>query len=247
MAGGASIKGSILLGAFLYCIKNSAFRQEGILELAGGYSNIQGFISYTKMGFNKDLSLYDPVKHVCFWDIKNLPMSCDISTINNETIINRAGERERRVVTPIEDDSGIYSAGKIDPSIQYRLILCNDLLYRIQLNYANILNNYTLLGYRDIINKFDSLVRLGANTEDRMVQQLINEREQILQELVPKKKNCLRKCIDGVCSYICGGKRKTKKIHKKCCNKKCYNKKSCNKKLCNKKSYNKKSYKKRRQ
>jgi hypothetical protein len=240
MSGGASIKGSILLGAFLYCIKNSKFKQEGILELAGGYRNINGFISYTKMGFNKDLSLYDPVRHICFHDFNNLPMSCNISTINNETIINRAGERERRVVTPIEDDSGIYNAGKIDPSIQDRLILCNDLLYRIQLNYVIILNDPYILKSTSLTNKFNALLASGANNENRMIQELTNERIQILQEIVSGK-NCIQECINGVCNCLgwSGGKYKTKKLHKKCCNKKSRHKKSNHKKSNHKKSYGK--------
>jgi hypothetical protein len=234
MAGGASIKGSILLGAFLYCIKNGNFRQEGVLELAGGYKNINGFISYTKMGFNKDLSLYNRVRYICFDDINNLPMSCNTSTISNETIINRAGERERRVVTPIEDDSGIYNSGKIDPSIQRRLILCNDLLYRIQLDYAFILNDPYELKSTSLTNKFNALLTSGANNENRMIQELTNERIQILQEIVPSK-NCIQQCIDGICKCLSGGKYKTRKLHKKS-----YRKKSYRKKLYPKKSYRKK-------
>jgi len=227
MAGGASIKGSILLGAFLYCIKNSNFRQEGILELAGGYKNINGFISYTKMGFNKDLSLYDPVRHICFDDFNNLPMSCNTSTISNETIINRAGERVRRLVTPAEDDSGIYSAGKIDESIQRRLILCNDLLYRVQLNYAIISNDPYVLYSTSLTNKFNALLSSGANNENRMIQELTNERNEILQEIVPGK-NCLKECINGICKCIgwSGGKHKTKKLYRKTYRKKSYRKKS---------------------
>ena len=74
-----SIKSIILLGAFIYCIKNCISKinnNEGILELAGGYTNMAGFISYTKMGFNKNLNLSS---RNCFRDYSNLPMSVNIS------------------------------------------------------------------------------------------------------------------------------------------------------------------------
>jgi hypothetical protein len=237
---GASVKGSILLGAFLYCIKNSNFKQEGILELAGGYETINGFISYTKMGFNKDLSLYG---NNCFHDYNNLPMSCNISMINNETIINRAGERERRVVTPTEDDSGIYNAGKINPSIQNRLILCNDLLYRIQLDYVDISSDPRVLNDIELTQKFNALLASGANNENRMIQELTNEREQILREIVPGK-NCIQECIDGVCKCLgwSGGKYKTRKLHNKSHHNKSHHNKSHHNKSHHNKSHHNKSH-----
>jgi hypothetical protein len=50
--------GKLMLGAFMFCIKNhySSSNTEGILELASGYLNLPGFLSYTQMGFIKDFS-----------------------------------------------------------------------------------------------------------------------------------------------------------------------------------------------
>jgi hypothetical protein len=68
-----TMKGSILMGAYLYMIKEHRYiSQVGLLELASGYSNIAGICAYNKFGFDKDTNLY---KGGCFQDTKNLPMS----------------------------------------------------------------------------------------------------------------------------------------------------------------------------
>jgi len=242
---GSLIKGAILLGAFVYCIKNSKYTQEGVLELAGGYNNMNGFITYTKMGFNKDLSLFGSN---CFDDFNNLPMSCNISTMNNEMIINRAGERERRIVTSDDDDSGLYSSGKIGTLIQNRLILCNDLLYRIHLDFNNISNDPNSLSSQRLVDKFNALNVMVGNNKNRIIQELTNERSQILREIAPVKKNCIQECIEGICKCIgwSGGKYKTRKAYNKSYhNKLRHNKSRHNKSRHNKSHYNK-SHRKRR-
>ena len=82
-------KASILLGAYLYCIKKTRYDQEGILELAGGYTNPSGFMSYTKLGFNYDKTLYGVN---CFDAFENLPMSVNLVKMSPETIINLFGD-----------------------------------------------------------------------------------------------------------------------------------------------------------
>ena len=63
-----SMKANILMGAYLYTIKNTpSIDQTGILELAGGFTNLQGYCLYTKFGFVADKSLYVPV----IWDPEN--------------------------------------------------------------------------------------------------------------------------------------------------------------------------------
>ena len=77
----------------------------GVLNLISAYDNMNGFISFTKMGFNKNLYLYnkDSIVH------HGLPMSVDLCNINNETIFKRATENETRIVTKCEDPSYIYN------------------------------------------------------------------------------------------------------------------------------------------
>lgn len=125
-----TIRGGLLMGVYLYCLKKqSTYKKVGILELARGYLNVPGFISYTKLGFNKDLSLYG---ERCFSDYANLPMSVNLNRIVEETIINRATENERRTVNVDEDDSGIYVLGK---AITQSLLVNNNLLMKAEMDY----------------------------------------------------------------------------------------------------------------
>lgn len=126
-----TIKGNLLLGAYLYCIKNSVFNQYGILELAGGYTNTAGFISYTKMGFDKDASLFGIN---CFGDSNNLPMSVNLANVTAENIIERATDRVPRVVTATEDDSGIF-ANRNNKNINLKTLgIYNNLRFKVELH-----------------------------------------------------------------------------------------------------------------
>jgi len=80
------VKGALLMGAYLYCLKKQG-KQMGILELADGYNNVSGFISYTKMGFAVNKRLYGPQ---CFALCENLPMSVSMADTTYEQIIGRA-------------------------------------------------------------------------------------------------------------------------------------------------------------
>jgi len=82
---GTTFKGNFLLAATMICVKASKYDQELILELAGKYSNIAGFKSYSRVGFDRDPSLYGGR---CFNDISNLPMSVQLDSLNNEEIIS---------------------------------------------------------------------------------------------------------------------------------------------------------------
>lgn len=109
-----TIKGSVILGAYLYCIK-SAFlpkNQRGLLELAGSYSNLAGFFSYTKLGFDKDESLFHKK---CFHNPENLTMSVDLQKYEKKDIINLVtGEKKRGdFFDQVIDDTGIFAYGAL--------------------------------------------------------------------------------------------------------------------------------------
>jgi hypothetical protein len=206
---GFSIKGAILLGAFLYCIKNSHYIKEGILELAGGYKNINGFISYTKMGFNKDLSLY---RRGCFFTLNNLPMSVNIDDLENETIINRAADIERRRVTEIEDESGLYSSGIIsDIDLQNLLITINDLLYKLEISFNLIHSPDLVVLNTKILSKdekllFSALQDVTSDVEV-MIRNLKEDRADTLNDIAALP------FASGV--HLSKGKKKYKKSLKK--------------------------------
>lgn len=123
-------RGAILLGAYLYCCKKVG-QIYGLLELAGGYSNISGFFSYSKMGFVKNTSLFDKK---CFNDFGNLPMSVDLTVYQYTDFIDYASGH--RKFTNFKDDTGLLDIvpekGNVaQERLQQEIIRYCNLLYRI--------------------------------------------------------------------------------------------------------------------
>jgi hypothetical protein len=146
----ATIKGSLLLGAYFLGIKHSGYDQRGVLELARGYLNVNGFISYTKMGFDKDVSLYiaepddvDPdAQDTCFSDYRNLPMSVDLTEMDDITIMRLATGGIIR--DEVADDTGIYNLYKEKKGISMEFLACNNLLLKAQLNLEELMKDIEL-------------------------------------------------------------------------------------------------------
>jgi hypothetical protein len=134
--------GLFLLAAFLYClkhyfIKEKIYDQKAILELAGGYVNIQGFITYTKLGFHKDLSLNgkDCLKGLESKK-KNLPMAMNLSRVQPNDFFDFLDKKIPYVKTAgliqlyrhIDDGTGLfnlfrtYTPGKRGESVMKRKI-----------------------------------------------------------------------------------------------------------------------------
>jgi len=135
-----TVKGTILLGAFLYCIKSYdgilellgdegdegededqeilPVDQQGILELAGAYENLDGFFAYSKLGFKKDISLLThrdvPNNERCFYDPTLLQMIAPMNQFDSpQHIIQRVtGERRMTPMELIENDKiGLIQTG----------------------------------------------------------------------------------------------------------------------------------------
>ena len=187
-----AVKSILLLGAYLYCIKNSPqAEQDGFLDLAGGYRNMSGFIAYSRMGFNKDPSLAD-----CSSVISSLPMSVDISTLSNQIIIQRATGQDIRVHT--SDDSGLYNIKSVktlrDREID-NLITCNNLIYKIQMLTYPIFMERIKIKELNIAEKIMlNSTPPGEDTE----QSLIKYRSGLLIKAYPQCKK------SGVCDIIMG-------------------------------------------
>lgn len=121
--------GLFLLASFLYCLKhyfitNQISDQKAILELSRGYENIQGFITYTKLGFHKDLSLTGVVppgtnKNTCLAGImeKNLPMLTNLTRVQPNDFLDFLDKKIPYVKTAgltqlyrhIDDDTGLFN------------------------------------------------------------------------------------------------------------------------------------------
>jgi hypothetical protein len=71
----------VLLGLYLYTIlerqNTTGYLQRGLLELAGGYYNIEGLCLYSKFGFVPSINLAIPD---CFPYAENMPMELDFQT-----------------------------------------------------------------------------------------------------------------------------------------------------------------------
>ena len=127
------VKAGLLMGAYLYCIKKLGQRQ-GILELAGGYKNISGFMSYSKMGFTKDTKLFG---RDCFKDFGNLPMSIELgdSFISYEKIIGLASGKHILSADAIADSTRLIRLpspkNNKQKEIQRELAVIANLAYQI--------------------------------------------------------------------------------------------------------------------
>jgi surface protein len=107
------ISSTLLLGAMMYAIKEMG-GNFAVLELANAYDNIPGFIAYSKLGFIKNLSLYNyrpvperPNIH-CFKSLKNLPMYVSLQHLTQDDIVDLVANRKFLRLTPEQDDTTIF-------------------------------------------------------------------------------------------------------------------------------------------
>jgi len=110
--------GTLIMGAMLYSLSILG-RPFAVLELASGYTNIQGFLAYSKLGFIKNLSLfnhgmYDKQKRKynpqCFYDPANLPMYVSLNHFTPEIIKDIVTGRKKIKLNSVQDDTGLYEA-----------------------------------------------------------------------------------------------------------------------------------------
>jgi hypothetical protein len=232
-------KAHILLGAYLYCIKHSNYDQEGILELAGGYDNMAGFMSYTKLGFNYDPRLYGDN---CFDSFDNLPMSVNLIKMAPETIINLVGDVSNRRIDNIDDPTMLYKLKDYKNTHKRELsILQNisNMYYRLELGGEIMLQHYTdplqsgqgtskrPFYYvnnteKSIIAKYKSEYPNNVSM-DSLKTFLMTERDRLVESISTTCKDGICtpaiRCINGICTFlgqpdILGGKHKSKKSKK---------------------------------
>lgn len=130
-----SVKAAQLLGAYLFCIKQMReVEQLGLLELADGYENVGGFFAYSKMGFDKNVSMGS---EDCFRDIRNLSMSVDLRMYSDESIIGFASGKRPRRLEDVTDDTGLFALGLPQTENEYQEFLQMDIAI-----YANLLYKF---------------------------------------------------------------------------------------------------------
>jgi hypothetical protein len=112
----SSTKGSILVGAFLYCVKGSDNNEMAILELADSYTNIPGYFAYTKVGFDPDCVLF---QHSCYEQTDLLPMTANLTAISQSDITGYiTGSHPRNT---IHDPFHFYRLASIDKGTQAKM------------------------------------------------------------------------------------------------------------------------------
>ena len=196
-----AIKGAVLLGAYLYCIKSSdeitERNKRGILELAGGYMNLSGFFAYSKLGFDKDNSLYDELH--CFKDAGNLPMSVDLTKYSSRDIIDMVNGTKKRLA---EDDTGIYQIGvpkdEMEKRIQTNVAILSNMKQMLVLDkepsgeeYNRIMHNVDKTDKVGKIKKLDEYIRTQLAQLNKSYSQDSQERqERRKRKLLRKRKEC---------------------------------------------------------
>ncbi len=103
-----TVRGSVLMGACLYCIKNAPdIQQECLLELTDGYSNLPAFYSYTALGFLRDDTLWG---ERCFNTEGCMPMCANLNMVSIDNIIEKVlGPAPSLMLSMEEDPSGLWN------------------------------------------------------------------------------------------------------------------------------------------
>ena len=177
-------KSGLLLGAYLYCIKCSPLIKNenklGILELASAYMNMSGFFAYTKVGFDKDNSLFDTKPRVCFEDANNLPMSVNLNLYTLEDIIDMVTGHKKR--DNVNDDTGIIQLGLQD-SIVGQIVQRN-------LGILNTMKQYIILTKRDY-PYYKGYSKLIDYKNEVVPESDVNDKIRILDKYISDEKNKL--------------------------------------------------------
>lgn len=161
---GYKIKGSILLGAFLYCLKsNPSEKQAALLELANGYRNLPGFFAYSKFGFFKEVMLFH---RNCFYEYGNLPMMITLDTYETvEQIID---------VTLGTNTLHMSVLKKNDPTnLVFTGIPKNGKQFSLQYNIATVADSFLReeIDSLDAIEKFKDLAKRKTTDESNQYYQ----------------------------------------------------------------------------
>lgn len=134
-------KANYLLAAMMYCVKASVYTKEVILELAGKYSgNIGGFKSYSRVGFDRDPSLYG---FRCFEDINNLPMSVKVDQLEKEQIIAYAVENRPSYEIKEELGRHFYLLPKLDDGLSKKIGEIADFYHELDVGEEPESDEYT--------------------------------------------------------------------------------------------------------
>jgi hypothetical protein len=102
------LSSTLLLGAMMYSLKEKG-EKFAVLELSNAYNNIEGFISYSKLGFIKNVSLYGKD---CFKNPMNLPMYTSLHHLTQQDIVDLVLRRKEIELTVEQENTGLFEKYK---------------------------------------------------------------------------------------------------------------------------------------
>lgn len=159
-----SMKGFYLLAAMMCCVKASKYDQEVVLELAGKYTNIQGFKSYTRVGFDRDDQLFGDD---CFKDISNLPMSVNVDPLTIDDIITYV--TNKRGIQKLDDKDPLakhfYTLPMVKKDIAYEIGSVANYMHELDLNQEPTYDSHYNMIIRDAKTKQEKKDKLFERIE----------------------------------------------------------------------------------
>jgi len=172
------IKGSVLLAAFLYCLKSDPVKKQyALLELASGYRNLPGFFAYSKFGFEKEVGFFGPE---CFNEYGNLPMLLDL----RETYADKQSIIEVMVgAKPIPND--VLQQRDVT-NLVFTGIPKNGKQFSLQSNIANLAEELLRdeIDHMIKINKWTQQMNSVANSDMKPVyQQYVSQENDMWERL----------------------------------------------------------------
>ena len=236
------IAGKILLGACLYCIKQSALvlDKECFLELASAYDNLPGLFTYMNLGFRANPYLF---ARDCFYEIGNLPMSVDLTAVSALDIIQILTNEREYGFDDDSDPSGLFrkktdivKVGKGDAGY--------DFIQKIQAT-SNVLYMMSVLAVNAgkanaIRERYETFLAQPTNIELKQIYDgvannidgsaPVDERIELLKEDIAESWRQFCKVTRASSCTIAGGGRSKKLRSKKLRGKKLSSKKSRSKK-----------------
>ena len=167
------VKSNVLMGAYLYMIKIiPSISKVGLLELSDGYNNISGFCTYTKFGFQADLSFFNDY---CFTDKTNLPMTVNLNSgfcftksgiiraVVNNTPLCPLNRNDQELCTTYAPKKNKY----VDRSTQKKMLKLYNDMYRQSVSRKSKKNSHSIRTMIQLSNLKEEVKRRKSMSKTR--------------------------------------------------------------------------------
>jgi hypothetical protein len=239
------IAGKILLGACVYCIKQSAavLDKKCFLELAGAYDNLPGLFTYMNLGFRSNPYLF---ARNCFYEVGNLPMSVDLTAGPALDIIQILTNEKEYGFDEDSDPSGLFrkktdiakiGEGKAGYDLIQKIQATSNVLYMMNVLAVNANDADKENAIRE---RYETFLAKPTNIELKQIYDgdidgpaPVEERIELLKEDIAERWRQFCEVTRASSCTIAGGGRSKKSRSKKSRSKKSRSKKSLRRKHLN--------------